>query len=311
MTEKISGLLAAPFTPMHPDGAIDTGKIPAMVDLLVNNGIKGIFICGSTGEGPSLSGAERKLLAEAFISAAAKRLKVFVHVGHNSLEEAKDLAAHAQQAGADFISATPPAYFKVASTAILVESLAMIASGAPELPLYYYHIPSLTGVGLDMVELLQTAKEAIPTLAGIKYTAPFIYEYQACLNYAGNRYDVLYGSDEMLLAALATGAKGFIGSTYNFIAPLYSQLISSFNSGELERAQDLQLKSVEIVRIINKYGGLRAQKAMMKLIGMDCGPVRLPLRRLDAQELKEMEKDLRQTAFFDWASKLNPMLEKK
>ncbi|HYH57491.1 MAG TPA: dihydrodipicolinate synthase family protein [Anseongella sp.] len=305
MTEKISGLLAAPLTPMHPGGAINTGKIPAMVDMLVNNGIKGIFICGSTGEGPSLSVRERKELAEAFIDAAGKRMKVFVHVGHNSLEEAKELAAHAQQTGADVISATPPAYFKVASTDLLVEILALIASGAPELPLYYYHIPSLTGVGLDMLDLLKAAELTIPTLAGIKYTAPFIHEFQACLNYPGKQYDVLYGSDEMLLAALATGAKGFIGSTYNFIAPLYLQLIRSFNSGDLERAQELQLKSVEIVRVIDKYGGLRSQKAMMKLIGMDCGPVRLPLRRLDGQELREMEKDLHRAGFFDWACKLD------
>ncbi|QEC52401.1 N-acetylneuraminate lyase [Anseongella ginsenosidimutans] len=305
MTKKISGLLAAPFTPMHPDGAINTSKIPAMVDLLVNNGITGIFICGSTGEGPSLTVSERKELAEAFVDAAGKRLKVFVHVGHNSLADARDLAAHAQQTGADFISATPPAYFKISSTDMLVQSLAMIASGAPELPLYYYHIPSLTGVGLDMVDFLEQAGQAIPTLAGIKYTAPFVYEFQSCMNYAGKKYDVLYGSDEMLLSALATGSKGFIGSTYNFIAPLYRELINSFNSGKLEAAQALQLTSVDIVRVINKYGGLRAQKTMMKLIGMDCGPVRLPLRPMDAQETMEMEKDLQQATFFDWASKLD------
>lgn len=304
MIEKISGLLAAPFTPMRPDGAIDTDKIPAMVDLLVHNGITGIFVCGSTGEGPSLTVRERKELAEAFIGASGKRLKVFVHVGHNSLEEAKDLAAHAQQTGADFISATPPAYFKISTTDILAESLAMIASGAPELPLYYYHIPSLTGVGPDMPDLLEKAERKIPTLAGIKYTAPFIYEFQACLNYPGKQYDVLYGSDEMLLAALATGANGFIGSTYNYIAPLYRELIRAFRSGELERAQKLQMRSVEIVAVINKFGGLRAQKGMMKLIGMDCGPVRLPLRRMDGQELKDMERELRETSFFDWASKI-------
>src|SRR3546814_5850885 len=106
---------------MHSNCAIDIDRIPAMVDLLVNNGIKGIFVCGSTGEGPSLTGSERKQLAKAFVEASAKRLKVFVHVGHNSLEEARELAAHAQQIGADFISATPPAYFKITTTEVLAE----------------------------------------------------------------------------------------------------------------------------------------------------------------------------------------------
>src|SRR5690606_33810640 len=101
------------------------------------------------------------------------------------------------------------------------------------------------------------------------------------------------------------GARGFIGSTYNFVAPLYHELIRAFKTGSLERAQELQLESVQIVRVINKYGGLRAQKAMMKLIGMDLGPVRLPLQPVDGAEIKEMEKDLQQVGFFDWASKLD------
>src|SRR3546814_18416429 len=103
----------------------------------------------------------------------------------------------------------------------------MIASGAPETPLFYYHIPSLTGVGLDMVELLQISEKTVPTLAGIKYTAHFVYEFQACLNYPGDAYDVLSGSDEMLLSALLTGAGGFIGSTYNFLEPLFLELIAN------------------------------------------------------------------------------------
>src|SRR5690606_41856105 len=106
------------FTPYHPGGAIETGGMPAMEDILVNNGVKGIWICGCTVEGPSLTGSERKELAEAFVAAAAKRLKVFVHVGHNSLEDAMELARHAEQTGADLISATPPAHFKISTTEI-------------------------------------------------------------------------------------------------------------------------------------------------------------------------------------------------
>lgn len=298
-------MIAAPFTPMDGDGALDIAKIPDMVKMLAANGIKGIFICGSTGEGPSLTTKERKVLAEAFVKTAEGKLAVFVHVGHNSLREAKELAAHAQDIGADYISATPPAYFKIDSVDTLIRCLAEIASGAPELPLYYYHIPSLTGAGLDMVALLDQAENALPTLAGIKYTTPLIYEYQACLNHADGKYQVLYGSDEMLLSALATGASGFIGSTYNFAAPLYHDLVEAFNRGDMEKARALQLKSVELVRIIVKYGGLRAQKAIMQLAGIDCGPVRLPLRPLSGQELRAMEKGLRELGFFDFACKMN------
>jgi N-acetylneuraminate lyase len=302
-TNHITGLLAAPFTPMNPDGTINFNKIPDVVNLLINNKIKGMFVCGSTGEGPSLTTEERKELATAFVKAADKRLSVFVHVGHNSITEARQLAEHAQQIGADFVSATPSTYFKVDSIDLLVSCLQEIAKGAPALPLYYYNIPSLTGINMDMVKLLEKAGEAIPTFAGIKYTAPLIHDYQACLNFSNNKFDILYGTDEMLLSALATGARGFIGSTYNFVAPLYYALIDEFKKGNIKEAQRLQYVSVEMVRIIVKYGGLRAQKAMMKLIGVDCGNVRLPLNPFKEQEYKLLETDLKNIGFFDWSSK--------
>jgi len=299
----LSGLISAPFTPMNPDGTINFSKVPEVVNLLIDNKVKGMFVCGSTGEGPSLTTEERKQLAEAFVKAADKRLLVFVHVGHNSITEARQLAAHAQQIGADYISATPSTYFKVDSIDLLVACLQEISKGAPALPLYYYNIPALTGISLDMVKLLEKASEAIPTFAGIKYTAPFIHDYQACVNFDNNKYDILYGTDEMLLSALATGAKGFIGSTYNFVAPLYNALIEEFKKGNLAEAQRLQYISVEMVRVIVKHGGLRAQKAMMKLIGLDCGNVRFPLNPFKEHEYKLLEADLKSVGFFEWACK--------
>lgn len=302
--QRINGLVAAPFTPMHSNGSINIDGIYEMIPVLIDNGIKGIFVCGSTGEGPSLTTEERKQVAAAFVKAANKQLQVFVHVGHNSLTEAAQLAAHAQEIGADYISATLPTYFKIQTIDLLIESLSAIAAGAPELPLFYYNIPALTGINLDMVTFLEQAGKALPTLAGIKYTAPFIHDFQACM-YAGNRkYELLYGTDEMLLSALATGAQGFIGSTYNFAAPLYLELINAFQKGDLKKAQSCQLSSVEMVRIIVRYGGLRAQKAMMQLIGMDCGNVRLPLQPMQKNEYAALEKDLKGIGFFDWATKV-------
>jgi N-acetylneuraminate lyase len=299
----ISGLLSAPFTPMYPDGTINFSKVPDVVNLLIDNKVKGMFVCGSTGEGPSLTTEERKQLAEAFVKAADKRLLVFVHVGHNSITEARQLAEHAQQIGADCISATPSTYFKVDSVDLLVQCLQEIAKGAPSLPLYYYNIPALTGINLDMVKLLEKAGEVIPSFAGIKYTAPLIHDYQACVNFSNNKYDILYGTDEMLLGALATGAKGFIGSTYNFVAPLYYAIMDEFKKGNVKEAQRLQYISVEMVRVIVKYGGLRAQKAMMKLIGFDLGNVRYPLSPFKEHEYKSLETDLRNIGFFDWICK--------
>ena len=296
---KLTGLIAAPFTPFREDGSIHLPQIEVLVEHLIAQQIKGIFICGSTGEGPSMTVEERMQVAEAFVSLSDKRLYTFVHVGHNSLAEARKLAAHARQIGADAISATVPTYFKINTVEALIKSLAEIAEGAPDLPLYYYNIPSLTGVNLDMAGFLTQATDQLPTLAGIKYTAPWLHEYQACLHTAQGLYDVLYGTDEMMLGALAVGAQGFIGSTYNFAAPIYHQVQSAFDQGDLATARQYQTKAVEIVRIILRYGSLPSQKAIMKMIGLDCGPVRLPLSELSTSQKAALRRDLTEIGFFE------------
>ncbi|WKN44210.1 dihydrodipicolinate synthase family protein [Tunicatimonas pelagia] len=296
---RIEGLVAAPFTPMYPDGSIAYERIPALVEHLATWNVRGLFVCGSTGEGPSLTVAERQKLAEAFVTANRGRLFLFVHVGHNSLTEAKSLARHAQEIGANAISATAPTYFKLNTIDALANSLQLIAEGAPQLPLYYYNIPALTGVSLNMLALLESAQKEIPTLAGIKYTTPLLHEYQACVRFSDNRYQILYGSDEMLLGALACGAKAFIGSTYNFMAPIYHRVIRAFNQKHHEDAQQYQALSVATVRLIFKYGGLPAQKAIMRMIGQDCGPVRLPLTTLTPSTYETLESELQTIGFFN------------
>ncbi len=294
---QLTGLIAAPFTPLRADGSLHLQQIAVLVEHLVARQVKGVFIGGSNGEGPSLTLEERMQVAEAFVDAADKRLFTFVHVGHNSLSEARKLSAHARQIGADAISATMPTYFKINTLEALIQSLAQIAEGAPDLPLYYYNIPALTGVSLDMVAFLEQAQTRLPTLAGIKYTAPFLYEYQACLQQ--DRYDILYGSDEMMLSALAVGAKGFIGSTYNFMPSLYHQLMAAFEQGDLTGAQRCQALSVAIVRAFVKYPPLAAQKAIMQMIGLDCGTVRLPLLELTNAQKSTLQKELQTIGFFE------------
>jgi N-acetylneuraminate lyase len=300
--KKIVGMVAASFTPMDESGNLDLEKVPRLIDHLIKQGVGGVYVCGSTGEGPSLTGAERREVAEAFVDASRKKVPILMHVGHNSIKEARELAAHAQKIGADYISSVAPSYFKINSVTALVNCLAEIAGGAPELPFYYYHIPRLTGLSIDMTAFLKYAEKSIPSFAGIKFTSPEIHEYQACLNSVDEKYDMLYGMDEMLLSALVVGAKGYIGSTYNFLAPLYRQLKESFDRGDLQRARALQLQSVAIVRIIIKYGGLAAQKVMMKLSGIDCGDVRYPLQHLTLEDEKSLEKELSKAGFFDFES---------
>lgn len=297
--KKIEGLIAAAFTPFYEDGSLNLGFIPTLVDKLVHDGVKGIFVCGSNGEGPNMTTEERMKVAEEFVKAANRRLLIIVHVGHSSIAESRTLAAHAAEIGADAFSSVAAFYFKPVSVQNLANCMTEIASAAPELPFYYYHIPHLTGVSMDMIEFLQIAGTMIPNLAGIKYTSPTIQEYQACLNFDNGRFDILYGLDELLLPALAVGAKGAIGSTYTFAAPLFQKTVEAFRRGDWQAAREQHAYMVEVIRVLLKYPPIPGQKAIMKMLGWDLGPCRLPLTTLSSESYNTFYRELYDLSFFE------------
>jgi N-acetylneuraminate lyase len=299
MNFKLTGLIAAPFTPFNADGSLNLGMIERQAMALVETRVNGAFICGTTGEGVSLTTAERLQVAERWMAVAPDALRVIVHVGHLSVGESRALAAHAQKIKAGAFATTAPAlaFFRVTNTEQLVEYCAQVAAGAPDLPFYYYHIPALTGADLPMVDFLRIAGRRIPNLAGIKFTHENLMDYSRCLNFEDGRFNIVFGRDEILLAALAMGATGAIGSTYNFMAPVYHRVIEAFNANNLEAARKFQAEAVNIIAVFIRHGPMPAGKAMMKMIGLDCGPVRAPLQNLSPATVELLAGELKAAGF--------------
>jgi N-acetylneuraminate lyase len=304
MKQPLAGLIAAPHTAIHADGTLALATIPRQARLLAHNGVSGAFVCGTTGEGSSFTGEERRQVVEAWIKARPAGLAVIVHVGHLSLGEACDFARHAQATGADAIAALAPSFLRPPSVAELVAWCAAVAAAAPALPFYYYHMPAMTGVSFAAADFLAAAADRIPTLAGVKFTHENLMDFGRSGAFAGGKYTMLFGRDEILLAGLALGAPGAVGSTYNFAAPLYHRIISAFQRGDLAAAQRDQLRAMEFIEVLGRFGGLAAGKAAMKLIGVDCGPVRLPLRALTPADEAGLRADLEKIGFFEYASRL-------
>lgn len=283
----LQGLIAAPFTPMKKNGALNLALIPAYYALLKHNGVRGAFICGSTGEGVSMTRKEKMAVAEAWTSCSRNDpdFKVMTLLGGTCLADCKKLALHARDTGLYGVSFTAPFYFKPAHVSQLAKACAEIAETVPELPFYYYHIPVLTGVNFPMLDLLKEVAD-LPNFAGIKYTHEDFMDYLSCLHYKGGRYDMLWGRDETMLSALVLGAKGAVGSTFNYAAPLYHRLVDAFQRNDLEAARQLQQQSVDMIRLLGKYGGIATGKAYMKLIGLDCGEFRLPVNNMSAAQFE-------------------------
>lgn len=298
MKLNIRGLIAAPFTPMRPDGSLNLAVVEQQAKRLLDDGVRGAFVCGTTGEGLSLSTAERMSVAQRWVEVAGEKLTIIVHVGHASLAESRALAEHAQRIGAAAIAAHATCPFRPASVNDAVDCAAQIASAAPRLPFYYYHIPALTGVTLKVLDVLQAAEGRIPTLAGIKFTFEDLHDFGRCLSWAGDRMDILFGRDEIMLAALALGAVGAVGSTYNFTGRPYGRLIEAFNRGDLPAARAEQAWAQEVIAMFVRFGGIAAMKAVMPLIGIDCGPARLPMRSPSAGQIDQMRAELDRLEFF-------------
>lgn len=306
MTSRRFRLIAPPTTPFHSDGSLNLAAFEPMAQLLLDTSVDGVFVAGSTGEGQSLSTDERMKSAERWIEVAAGTdLEVIVQVGHNSLPDAVALAAHAQRIGADSIAASSPCYFKPARVEELIDFLAPVAAAAPDIPFYFYEIPPLTQVALPMVEFLTKAKPHMPNLVGLKYSNIDLMQMQQCVRMNDGEFEVLFGSDQQLLAAVALGACGAVGSTYNFAAPLYRSMLAAFDQGDHATARELQAKSVEIVAIMARYSFLSACKILLTELGIENGPVRAPLRNLTSEQRDELLADLHEAGVFDLQKELD------
>lgn len=301
MFEKIIGLIDAPFTPFHENGDVNLEPIPAYAAMLKRNGLKGVFINGSSGEGYMLTTDERMMLAEAWMAAKPEGFKVIVHVGSCCLRESEKLAAHAAQIGADGIGAMAPPFPKIGRIEELVKYCEAIAAAAPSLPFYYYHIPAFNGAFLPMIDLLKAVDGRIPNFAGIKYTFESLYEYNQCRLYKDGKYDMLHGQDETILPSLAQGgARGGIGGTTNYNGCNLVGIIDAWNAGDLEKARELQNFSQEVINVICHFrGNIVGGKRIMKLIGLDLGPNRVPFANMTDEEEQRIKAELEQIGFFE------------
>ena len=297
--QRLEGMVAATFTPMDAAGNLNLQAIAPYAEHMASSGVIGVFVCGTTGEASSLTTDERKEILVHWVKAAKDRFKVIVHVGSNCQRDAVELSRHAAENGAWGIGAIAPSFFKPTSIDELIRFFKPIATAAPKLPFYYYNMPAMTGVDLSVPRFLHEGKKEIPNLAGTKFTHNNLMEMAECLNLDGGAFEVLHGYDEILTCGTALGAIAGVGSTYNYIPSVYAGIFEAMKKNDLVTARSLQMKSIEIVEVIIKYGGgVRGGKAIMNLIGIECGDCRSPIASFSDEEYHSLKEDLEKIGFF-------------
>ena len=288
----VKGVIPALITPFKEDGAIYETGLRNLVESLIESGVGGFYLTGSTGEGFLMTSDERKKVVEIVIEQTARRVPVIVHVGTIDTKTAMDNAKHAYISGADAISSVPPFYYRFEFGEIY-NYYKDLASAAP-LPLVIYNIPATTGVEIGLPAITKLAE--IDNVMGIKYTSFNHYDMQRISEFNNGRITVFSGADEMCVSGLIMGAVGLIGSFYNLMPDLYVKIYKQVvEQKDIVSAQNNLLIANSIIQVVLKYGSGGAQvgiKPALKLIGIDCGTVRKPFKTLSNREIENMKQDL-------------------
>ncbi|XDA81879.1 hypothetical protein R6Z07F_011810 [Ovis aries] len=300
--KKLQGLVAATITPMTEHGEINFSVIGRYVDYLVEEqGVKNVFVNGTTGEGLSLSISERCRVAEEWVTKGRNKLdQIVIHVGALSLKESQELAQHAAEIGADGIAVIAPFFLKPWNKDVLINFLKEVAAAAPALPFYYYHIPALTGVKIRAEELLDGIQDKIPSFQGLKFSDTDLLDFGQCVDQNRQRqFAFLFGVDEQLLSALVMGATGAVGSTYNYLGKKTKQMLEAFERKDFSSALNHQFCIQRFINFVVKLGfGVSQTKAIMTLVsGIPMGPPRLPLQKASREFTDNAEAKLKSLDF--------------
>lgn len=295
MHQPFVGLVPAVLTPFDSEGDLNLSVVEKQAELLVRDGVAAAFVCGTTGEFSSLTYGERTALTQRWAEVLkGTPVRLVVHVASNCISDSRNLTYNAELIGAAAVAMLSPSYFKPKSPEVLIDCCAEVASAGSRTPFYYYDIPSMTGVSFNVADWIEAAAGRIPNLAGVKFTNPDLMTYQRLLRAGGGRFDVLFGMDEQLLAAVALGGRGAVGSGYNFAAPLFNRIIAAVRTGDLEAARAEQFRAVQLIVLMFRLGYLACAKELMRMRGVDLGPVRLPQVNLTPEQVATFRREVEQ-----------------
>lgn len=270
----IHGIFPALVTPYDANGKVDIKAMDPLVDMMIDRGVGGFFICGSTAEMFLLSAQERMEALEGALVCVAGRCPVIAHTGGINIDETIALSRHAEKAGASAVAAVAPFYFKYPFSGYL--DYLGTAAGSTGLPFYFYNIPMFTHVEFTLDEM-----ERIFSISGVSGVKNSTLDLKVVAMARKMGLTALCGHDQIMLGALAMGAAGGIGSTYNIMPEKVVKLQTLYEQGKMEDALAVQHEINAICRILDAQGGIPAIKYALEVMGLPCGGPRTPFKPLD------------------------------
>ncbi len=284
MSGKYHGVIPAFYACYDAKGDISPEGVRNLTRHLIDKGVQGLYVCGSSGECIYQSVAERKLVLENVMAEAKGRIVVIAHVACNNTADSMELARHAQSVGVDAIASIPPIYFHLPDFAI-AQYWNDISSAAPDTDFVIYNIPQLAGVALSMN--LFRMMLGNPRVVAVKNSSMPTQDIQMFKAEGGDGFTVFNGPDEQFVAGRAIGADGGIGGTYAVMPELFLAMDACIERGNLVEARDIQNAVDAIIyRMCEAKGNLYAvmKEIIKRREGLELGGVRAPLANLFPQD---------------------------
>ena len=284
--DKYKGIFTALLTPFDKDNKVNETQLEKLIKHNLKMGVKGFYVCGSTGEAFLLSTDERKQVMD-IVKSTAPEATLIAHIGSVNEMEAMELANHAKKLSYDAISSVAPFYYKFSFEEI--KNYYYRLADSAELPMLVYHIPTFSGVNMGIREMSQFLAD--DRFLGIKYTSNDFFTMEQCK--ANFPEKIVYnGFDEMFLAGLSMGADGAIGSTYNFMADKFVRIKQCFDAQEVKAAQEIQKQANRIITVLCQIGVMQAEKEVLNQLGFDFGVCRHPFGELTAKQKELIAKEI-------------------
>jgi len=285
------GVFVAMVTPMKKGGKeLDLEAMRSYCDFILDKGVQGIFVGGTTGEGPLLSMDERKKLAEVVVDQVKGKTLIIIQTGCITTLETIELTLHAKKIGADAAGVLLPYFYNLDEEAIF-EHFVRIADAVPELPLFLYNIPQCTCNNLSC-GLFERLLNKIETIVGVKTSNPDIFQIQEFVHISQERCSVFLGHDGLLLAGLSAGAKGIVSGNASCFPEPFVEIYQAFKRGDLEKTRKSQLFIDKLRNALGNGSQIASFKRALDFRGVKVGSVRSPNRELSQEEVLKLRDSL-------------------
>lgn len=286
------GAGVAIVTPFEADGAVSYKKLAELIDFQIDHGTDAIIICGTTGEGSTLTMEEHKECIRFTAEHVAGRVPVVAGTGSNCTETAIELSKDAEADGADALLVVSP-YYNKATQRGLIEHYSMIAESV-SLPIIMYNVPSRTGTNIQPATAVEIARRN-PNVVGIKDASGDLSQTAVMASLArksGVNLDIYSGNDDQVIPILSLGGIGVISVLSNIMPQETHDMVAEYLHGDRDRAVDLQLSLIPLMKALFCEVNPIPVKTAMNLMGLGAGPLRRPLCEMEPANLEKLKKEL-------------------